>query len=145
MFPVWLQSDQLFNKDHVYALRLDEVPKAYPVTDLLAEQVVNDVVGETAVTLITAGEIVEVDGTSQRTGPVTYTSGAEIRAFARGEHTFSPSTNDFEVLDENGRSWQVTEEVLIGPDGATLERINGHLAYWFGWYAFYPETELYQP
>ncbi len=145
MFPVWQQSDQLFNKDHVYALRLDEVPKAYPVTDLLAEQVVNDVVGETAVTLITAGEIVEVDGTSQRTGPVTYTSGAEIRAFARGEHTFSPSTNDFEVLDENGRSWQVTEEVLIGPDGATLERINGHLAYWFGWYAFYPETELYQP
>jgi len=145
MFPVWQQSDRLFNKDHVYALRLDEVPKAYPVTDLLAERVVNDVVGETAVTLIAAGEIVEVDGTSQRTGPVTYTSGAEIRAFARDEHTFAPGPDDFTVLDENGRSWQVTEEALVGPDGQTLERINGHLAYWFGWYAFYPETELYQP
>jgi hypothetical protein len=145
MFPVWQQSDRLFNKDHVYALQLDDVPKAYPVTDLLAERVVNDVVGETAVTLIAAGEIVEVDGTSQRTGPVTYTSGAEIRAFARSEHTFSPGPDDFTVLDEDGRSWQVTEEALVGPDGETLTRINGHLAYWFGWYAFYPETELYQP
>ena len=61
------------------------------------------------------------------------------------EHTFSPGPDDFTVLDENGRSWQVTEEALVGPDGETLERINGHLAYWFGWYAFYPETELYQP
>ncbi|MAT97655.1 MAG: hypothetical protein CL608_10970 [Anaerolineaceae bacterium] len=145
MFPVWQQSDQLFNKDHVYALRLDETPKAYPVTDLLAERVVNDVVGETAVTLIAAGEIVEVDGTSQRTGPVAYTSGAEIRAFAREEHTFSPGPDDFTVLDEDGRAWQVTEEALVGPDGETLARVNGHLAYWFGWYAFYPETELYQP
>ena len=144
MFPVWQQSDQLFNKDHVYALRLDEVPKAYPVTDLLAERVVNDVVGETAVVLIAAGEIVEVDGTSQRTGPVTYTSGAEIRVFARGEQTFAPGPDDQTVLDADGRSWQVSEEALIGPDGETLPRINGHLAYWFGWYAFYPETELYQ-
>ncbi|MBK8904346.1 MAG: DUF3179 domain-containing protein [Anaerolineaceae bacterium] len=145
MFPVWQQSDRLFNKDHVYTLRLDETPKAYPVTDLLAERVVNDVVGETAVTLIAAGEIVEVEGTSQRVGPVTYTSGAEIRAFARGEHSFAPGPDDFTVLDEDGRSWQVTEEALVGPDGETLARINGHLAYWFGWYAFYPETELYEP
>lgn len=144
MFPVWQQSDRLFNKDHVYALRLDETPKAYPVTDLLAEQVVNDVVGNTAVTLIAAGEIVAVNGTSQRTGPVTYTSGAEIRAFARSTHTFAPTSDDFVVVDENGRPWQVTEEALVGPEGETLERINGHLAYWFGWYAFYPETELYE-
>ncbi len=145
MFPVWQQSDQLFNKDHIYALRLDETPKAYPVTELLAERVVNDQVGETAVALIAAGEIVTVDGTSQRTGPVTYTSGAEIRVFTRGEHTFTPGPNDQTVLDEDGRSWQVTEEALVGPAGETLPRVNGHLAYWFGWYAFYPETELYQP
>ncbi len=145
MFPVWQQSDQLYNKDHVYALRLDGAPKAYAITDLLAARVVNDVVGETAVTLIAAGDIVAVDGTSQRTGPVTYTSGAEIRAFARGEHMFVPGPDEFTVLDEDGRSWQVTEEALIGPDGDTLHRINGHLAYWFGWYAFYPETELYRP
>lgn len=145
MFPVWQQSDQLFNKDHVYALRLGDSPKAYPVIDLLAERVVNDVVGETAVALVAAGEIVEVEGTSQRIGPVTYTSGAEIRAYARGEHSFSPGANDFEVMDEDGRTWQVTEEALVGPDGEMLERVNGHLAYWFGWFAFYPETELYQP
>ena len=145
MFPVWQQSDRLFNKDHVYTLRLDDVPKAYAVTDLLEARVVNDVVGDTAVSLVAAGEIVTVDGTSQRTGPVTYTSGAEVRAYARGDHTFGPGSDDFTVLDEDGRSWQVTEEALISPDGEELSRINGHLAYWFGWYAFFPETELYQP
>jgi hypothetical protein len=145
MFPVWQQSDQLFNKDHVYALRLDDVPKAYAVTDLLAERVVNDTVGETAVVLVAAGDIVTVEGVSQRTGPVAYTSGAEIRVFARDGQLFTPGPDDQTVLDEDGRSWQVTEEALIGPDGETLPRINGHLAYWFGWYAFYPETELYRP
>jgi Protein of unknown function (DUF3179) len=145
MFPVWQQSDQLANKDFVYVLRPNDLPKAYPVTDVVAERVVNDSIGETAVTLIAAGEIVTVEGVSQRTGSVSYTSGAEIRAFARGEQTFAPGPDEQTVLDGDGRSWQVTEEALIGPNGETLPRINGHLAYWFGWYAFYPETELYQP
>jgi hypothetical protein len=47
------------------------------------------------------------------------------------------------VLDESGKTWQVAEENLAAPNGETLPRINGHLAYWFGWYAFYPETLLY--
>ena len=33
---------------------------------------------------------------------------------------------------------------LIGPNGESLSRINGHLAYWFGWYAFYPDTLIYE-
>jgi hypothetical protein len=24
-----------------------------------------------------------------------------------------------------------------------LERLPGHMAYWFGWFSFYPRTELY--
>lgn len=24
-----------------------------------------------------------------------------------------------------------------------LARLGGHVSYWFGWYAFYPKTEVY--
>lgn len=145
MFPVWLQDERLFNKDHVYALRLDGVPKAYPVQALAAEEVVNDTVGETAVVLVASDEIVEVDGYNPRAGAVTYTAGGEARAYERGHHTFAPGSEEGAIVDESGRPWQVTEEALMGPEGETLPRLSGHLAYWFGWYAFYPETLLYQP
>jgi hypothetical protein len=47
------------------------------------------------------------------------------------------------LLDANGGEWQVTEKGLMGPYGEVAPRINGHLAYWFGWYAFFPNTLLY--
>lgn len=46
-------------------------------------------------------------------------------------------------LDERGRPWKVAEEALIGPGGERLPRLPGELAYWFGWYAFFPLTEVY--
>ena len=143
MFPVWLQDNALPLKDQVYALNINGVPKAYPL-DLLTEAgVVNDQVGDTAVTLVANRGIVEVEGQNQYVGPVTYDAGAEVRAYDRGEHSFVPNENPDEVVDEAGEVWQVTEEGLVAEDGRILPRINGHLAYWFGWYAFYPETELY--
>jgi hypothetical protein len=145
MFPVWLQDERLFNKDHVYALRLDGVPKAYPVEALVAEGVINDVVGDTAVTLIAPDDMVEVEGDNRRVGPVTYTVGSQVRAYERGHHTFAPGSDGSIVLDKAGSQWQVTEEALVGSDGQTLSRISGHLAYWFGWVAFYPDTLLYEP
>ena len=41
------------------------------------------------------------------------------------------------------RLWQITEDALVGPDGQTLGRLGGHLAYWFGWVSFFPRTTLY--
>ncbi|MCA9925988.1 MAG: DUF3179 domain-containing protein, partial [Anaerolineales bacterium] len=80
-----------------------------------------------------------------RSGPVTYSAGAEVRAYDRGEHTFAPGPDPNSVADETGAVWQITEAALIAPDGTEAPRINGHLAYWFGWYAFYPETLVYAP
>jgi len=76
-------------------------------------------------------------------GPNAYYSGAEVRAFARGEHTFAAGDDPDTLHDADGGVWQVTEEAVLGPNGERLERIAGHLAYWFGWYSFYPETEVY--
>ncbi len=66
----------------------------------------------------------------------------ETRAYERAAHRFRIQARDT-MLDERGRSWRVTEEALIGPQGERLARIPGELAYWFGWFAFFPTTELY--
>lgn len=47
------------------------------------------------------------------------------------------------VIDSQGREWQVTEEGLVGPEGEFAPRINGHLAYWCGWLAFFPNTLVF--
>jgi hypothetical protein len=47
------------------------------------------------------------------------------------------------LLDEAGTEWEVTENALISADGDELDRLPGHMAYWFGWFSFYPQTELY--
>ena len=52
-------------------------------------------------------------------------------------------TIEGQVVDEDGNTWIVTEEALLGPDGESLPRLAGHLAFWFGWYGFYPDTEVY--
>lgn len=69
----------------------------------------------------------------------------ETRAYARGRHRFKASPADREIVfDANGASWRITEAALIGPSGERLPRLGGHLAYWFGWYSFFPRTELFR-
>jgi hypothetical protein len=66
----------------------------------------------------------------------------ETRAYERGAHRFEGQTRDA-LLDERGRAWKVTEEALVGPAGERLARLPGELAYWFGWFAFFPQTVVY--
>ena len=144
MFPVWQRSDDLPAKSRVYALYLDGVPKAYSLDRLVEDQVVNDTLGETPIVLVAQRETVEVEGYNQRAGVVAYDSGGEVRVFDRGEHSFSPGQQPGTLLDEHGKSWQVSEEKLVGPDGETAARVSGHLAYWFGWFAFFPNTLIFK-
>jgi hypothetical protein len=143
MFPVWQRSHLLDDKDQVYALRVEGTPKAYPLEALLLEQVVNDTVGETNLVLVAQRDLITVDGQSMRAGSVTYDAGAEVRAYARDDEIFTSGAQVDSLRDAEGRLWSVTEEALIGPDGQTLARLGGHQAYWFGWYAFFPNTLVY--
>jgi hypothetical protein len=143
MFPVWQRGEQLDTKDRIYALRIDGTPKAYPVNDIIIEGVVNDQIGDTNVVLVANRGRVIVQGENQRIGAVTYDSGGEVRAFDRGDQEFAATDDPDIVIDSSGREWRITEESLIGPDGETAPRINGHLAYWFGWFAFFPNTLVY--
>lgn len=151
MFPVWRRSRALPLKARIFALRIDGMPKAFPVDVLVAQRVVNDVVGHTPVVLIATHGTVAVSG--QRTvGPVdrvnvpavSYSAGAEVRAF-RATERFRPGPDADVLLDASGRLWRVTEDALIGPGGLRSPRVPGFLAYWFAWYAFYPQTLVYNP
>ena len=144
MFPVSSRSDLVGPKDFVYGLRIGGDRKAYPVSTLIEEPVVNDTVGERAVVIVANRGYVITDGVHREApSPAAYYSGAEVRAFERGDHAFSAGDDPDTLHDDAAGVWRVTEEALLGPDGERLERIDGHLAYWFGWYGFYPETEVY--
>lgn len=67
----------------------------------------------------------------------------ETRAYDSGRRRFRKGPSLDTLLDERGRTWKATEEALLGPGGERLPRIAGELAYWFGWFAFFPKTEVY--
>jgi hypothetical protein len=73
---------------------------------------------------------------------VVTTAGGANRVYEVGDVQFEPSRDPGSVTDRSGQSWQVTEEALIGPDRTRLPRRTANRAFWFGWYAQFPETEL---
>lgn len=143
MFPVWQRDALLDTKDRVYALRIKGQPKAYPLDLLFDERVVNDTLAETPIVLVAQRGSIQVNGADMRAGAVTYDAGGEVRAYLRGEEIYSPGDQVDTLLDSEGHTWEVTEEALIGPDSQTAPRLSGHLAYWFGWYAFFPKTQIF--
>jgi hypothetical protein len=47
------------------------------------------------------------------------------------------------VEDARGGRWRLTEDALVRQDGAEKRaRVAAHRAFWFGWFAQFPETEL---
>ncbi|MBW2367680.1 MAG: DUF3179 domain-containing protein [Deltaproteobacteria bacterium] len=126
MFPVWRRSDLLPTKTWVFTQIINDHPKAYPLSVLKDKRVVNDALGgENLVVLYDNG-------------------GHGARAYKRGTHRFSVSGTDSDshIRDEAGNNWQVTENALMRSN-EQLTRLPGHMSFWFGWYSFYPKTEVY--
>jgi hypothetical protein len=129
MFPVSPRSDQLRTKDVVFAVRIGAAHKVYPLDALRRAPVVNDRVGATAIVVL------GTDGSRS------------ARAYERGAMTFRAGPGPAELVElASGARWLVEEEGLVEPStGRTLPRVGGHLVCWFGWYAFYPDAEVYRP
>lgn len=126
MFPVWLRSEALETKQQVFTLIIDGKPKAYPLDLLKQEGVSHDTLGGREIVLFT--------------NPV---SGA-VRAYEAGDFRFSRAAGNHEVAtDSAGQSWRLQEDKLQSDSGEELLRLAGHNAFWFGWFAFYPSTEIY--
>ena len=140
MFPVWRRRGLLEPKAWIFGLRIDGVPKAYPVHKLFEDGVINDELAGRRVVIVGTGAPLSVQGADRRGARVNYGNGGEVRAYERAGNTFRPSGRPGTLLDGAGQTWRITEPALIGPDGQRAPRIPGHLAYWFGWYAFFSNT-----
>jgi hypothetical protein len=133
MFPVHQRSQALPEKAWIYALVVGGVPKAYPLVRLLKEGIVNDELGGRNVLLVLE--------------PGAEAQNRTVRAYDRGDRVFSRNERSFLGVvflnDQEGQAWRVGEETLTTTDGKSLPRLPGHLAYWFGWFSFYPRTLVY--
>ncbi|HSG40523.1 MAG TPA: DUF3179 domain-containing protein [Thermoanaerobaculia bacterium] len=132
MFPVHRRSGILPEKAWVYTLLVNGAPKAYPLDRLAKETVVNDELGGMPIVLVAE--------------PGAEGQGRTVRAYERGDRTFRAGRvfmgSSF-LSDQEGRTWRAGEEALTTTDGKSLPRLPGHLAYWFGWFSFYPQTQVY--
>jgi hypothetical protein len=117
MFPLLVPDERLMPKDYVFALRVDGRERAWPLADLSGGRVINAAAGDLPVVL--------VGDAATRT----------VRAYQSGGREFAPGSNPT-TLVADGQDWQIREDALVGPDGARLARLPGHIAYWFAWQGF---------
>ena len=74
---------------------------------------------------------------------VTSREGAN-RVYDAGDVQFDRLLDDDRVADATGTIWAVEEDALVAETDSArrLRRIAAQRAFWFGWYAQFPETEL---
>jgi hypothetical protein len=127
MFPVPGRDKRLPPKEEVFGLVADGQPKAYQLKKLREVGVLNDEIGSEKILLVT-------------------TKTNAVRAYRRSEQIFIADKTGLKTIRDNaGGAWQVTESALVNQKtGEQLPRLAGHLAYWFGWHIFHPQTLLFK-
>ena len=133
MFPIWNRDLRLDPKEEVMALSSDGVYKAYPVMTLRKLRVVNDVVGDREIVIVASG------------------ASSDVRVFERDGRTFSIDSSSDEgalprsLLDDDGTLWRLENDTFVNSVDETqvLRRVPSNVSFWFGWYAFHPDTELF--
>jgi hypothetical protein len=73
---------------------------------------------------------------------ITSEEGAN-RVFETGDVRFGRERRSNRIEDEERRRWRVTEDALVAEGAAVeLSRVTANRAFWFGWYAQFPNTRL---
>ena len=127
MFPVGFQDDSLALKQQVIGLTFGDEARAYSRNDLIDNPVINDSLGSQEVVIVTV-------------------AGGGSRVYERQGLQFQLSPEN-QLIDQSGEQWRLFEDALENVSNPTerLNRLPSKDAYWFGWYAFYPHTDLYEP
>lgn len=122
------QDTRLPLADHVLAVKVDGMAKAYPL-DTLGDAVVNDTLNSQAIVIF-----------SLASGP----SGAAYLSTLDGQKlTFSFRDGRY-VDDETGSTWNLAGEATAGPMlGVMLEPVPTLFSFWFTVSTIYPEIEIY--
>ena len=131
MFQVSRTDPRLNNKEEVVVMRFDDpdsgrrLPLAITASHLAANRVFHHRF---------AGRNLVV---------VTSEAGAN-RVYDAGDTRFVQPAGAGEVADDAGRVWRVTEAALVlaADAGVRRARLPAQRAFWFGWYAQFPATEL---
>ena len=124
MFPTNVDQSKLKQKDLVFVLRGAPTEMSWPLSRFAGGAVINDRAG--------VMQIVLVGDAATRT----------VRAYETGGQPFVKSGDPARIMLD-GATWDVTEDALLGPGGERLERLPGHIAYWFAWDGYYgDEGEL---
>ena len=118
MFPVVIRDRRLAPKDRIFVLRDGVNEMAWALSLFRGGAVIHDRVGARDVVL------------------VGYAETETVRAYDSGGRTFVATEEDPSRLASEGAFWRVTEEALAGPDGESLARLPGHVAYWFAWQSY---------
>ena len=135
MFPVWNRDVTFEPKAVIVGLSIGDSAKAYRVVDLQQVRLINDTLGDLNVVVVASPD--------SRAG----------RIYERGDTVFSmPASNQPDatpsvLVDENGVEWQTTETGLVNQadPSEVLPRIPSLTSFWFGWFQYHPDTEVYQP
>ena len=133
MFPVWSRDGRLETKTEILGVSVGDGHKAYPVSSLRALRVINDSVADRDVVIISSAV------------------SSDARVYERNGQEFNQprSTNAFDgrpsiLVDDEGRTWTADEAALVPEDGSIkLRRLPSNIHFWFAWFAFHPETEVY--
>ena len=123
MFEVPKRDDRLRNKDEVLALRENDDQLAISEAYLNRTPVYQNRVGEQEFVILTD-------------------KGGANRVYESGGLEFA-SFDGTTARDSSGNEWVLSEDALTSKaSGETLLRLPAHRAFWFGWYAQYPDTRL---
>ncbi|UUX51315.1 DUF3179 domain-containing protein [Nisaea acidiphila] len=122
MFPAAVHDGRLKAKDYVFVIRLGAEKKAWPLAIFADSPVINDSFAGRNVVLIG-----DMDNRS-------------VRAYWRDDDVFSAAGPD-QVEGKNGQ-WTVTEVALVASDGRKLDRIGGHVGFWFAFQNFLASAPL---
>jgi hypothetical protein len=120
MFPASVHNETLQKKEKVFGLRISGANKAWPLSLFKKPAIVNDHIGIIPIVLI-GNEKTET-----------------VRAYRSQGITFQLLENG--QLIANDQNWAQTEKELIGPNNERLSRLPGHIAYWFAWNGYFPQT-----
>ena len=130
MFQVPRLDDRLANKDEVLVMRLEAADGSRHPVAIAADRLARDRLFET----VQAGRRLVV---------VTSRDGAN-RVYDAGAVRFERTAGESRVVDAAGGGWTVTADALVAEAAPERRRprVPAHRAFWFGWYAQYPETVL---
>ena len=131
MFEVPSTDERLDNKDEVLIVRDtlsdDSTPRPLAI----------------AVKFLEAHPVYHLTVDGRRVVAITSPRGA-TRVYEAGAERFTRRLDAARVQDAAGGDWQVTETALVSAEDPTrrLRRLAAHRAFWFGWYAQFPNTDL---